>query len=508
MEQNLLLTYLLFTPIIGSVILLFLGKDQTKFIRWFGFIVSLIAFVISLCIYFGFDSSKSEFQFIHRVLWISSLNVSYHIGVDGISLLLVLLTTFLTPLTLLSTWTAIEKNVKMFTFSMLFLEAGMLGVFISLDIFLFYIFWEAMLIPMYFIIGIWGGERRIYASIKFFIYTMVGSLLMLVAIIWLAIYASSMTGSFTTNLLELYKVGPTIPHQIQGWMFGAFFLSFAIKVPLFPLHTWLPDAHVEAPTAGSVILAGVLLKMGTYGIIRYCLPLFPQSAVYYAPFISVLAIIGIIYGALVSMVQTDIKKLVAYSSVSHLGFVVLGTFAMTVEAVQGAVIQMVNHGLSTGALFLLVGIIYERTHRRDIAYYGGIAKLVPLYATALMIASLSSVGLPGLNGFIGEFLILLGTFKSSVLNSWWYTAFAATGVIFAAVYLLWMYQRVVFGEVKNPELKGHLTDMNLRELIVLIPIFIFVVWIGIYPSTFLGMTEESTKSILEHVSSFTFNFLK
>jgi len=508
MEQNLLLTYLLFTPIIGSVFVLFLGKDQTKFIRWFGFIVSLVAFVISLYIYFGFDSSKSEFQFIHRVLWISSLNVSYHIGVDGISLLLVLLTTFLTPLTLLSTWTAIEKNVKMFTFSMLFLEAGILGVFISLDIFLFYIFWEAMLIPMYFIIGIWGGERRIYASIKFFIYTMVGSLLMLVAIIWFAVYASSMTGSFTTNLLELYKVGPTIPHQIQGWMFGAFFLSFAIKVPLFPLHTWLPDAHVEAPTAGSVILAGVLLKMGTYGIIRYCLPLFPQSAVYYAPLISVLAIIGIIYGALVSMVQTDIKKLVAYSSVSHLGFVVLGTFAMTVEAVQGAVIQMVNHGLSTGALFLLVGIIYERTHRRDIAYYGGIAKLVPLYATALMVASLSSVGLPGLNGFIGEFLILLGTFKSSVLNSWWYTAFAATGVIFAAVYLLWMYQRVVFGEVKNPELKDHLTDMNLRELIVLIPIFIFVVWIGIYPSTFLGMTEESTKSILQHVSSFTFNFLK
>jgi len=508
MEQNLLLTYLLFTPIIGSVVVLFFGKTKIKFIRWFGLFVSLIAFVISLVIYFGFDSSKPQFQFVHQVLWISSLNVSYNVGVDGISLLLVLLTTFLTPLTLLSTWNAIEKNVKMFTSSMLFLEAGMLGVFISLDIFLFYIFWEAMLIPMYFIIGIWGGEKRIYASIKFFIYTMVGSLLMLVAIIWLAVYASGITGKFTTSLLELYNVGPTIPHQIQGWMFGAFFLSFAIKVPLFPLHTWLPDAHVEAPTAGSVILAGVLLKMGTYGILRYCLPLFPQSAINFAPLISVLAIIGIIYGALVSMVQTDMKKLVAYSSVSHLGFVVLGTFAMTVEAVQGAVIQMVNHGLSTGALFLLVGMIYERTHRRDIAYYGGIAKIVPLYATALMIASLSSVGLPGLNGFIGEFLILLGTFKSSVLNSWWYTVFAATGVIFAAVYLLWMYQRVVFGEVKNPELKDHLTDMNVREFVVLIPIFIFIVWIGIYPGTFLGMTEESTKSILQHVSSFTFDILK
>ncbi len=508
MEQNLLLTYLLLTPIIGSILVLFFKKEQIKIVRWFALLISLIAFIISLIVYYNFDSTKSEFQFVHQVIWISSLNVSYNVGVDGISLLLVLLTTFLTPLTFLSTWKSVEKNIKMFTFSMLFLEAGMLGVFISLDIFLFYIFWEAMLIPMYFIIGIWGGERRIYASIKFFIYTMVGSLLMLVAIIWLAVYASEITGKFTTNLLELYKVGPTIPHQIQGWMFGAFFLSFAIKVPLFPLHTWLPDAHVEAPTAGSVILAGVLLKMGTYGILRYCLPLFPQSAINFAPLISVLAIIGIIYGALVSMVQTDMKKLVAYSSVSHLGFVVLGTFAMTVESVQGAVLQMVNHGLSTGALFLLVGIIYERTHRRDIAYYGGIARIVPLYSVALMIASLSSVGLPGLNGFIGEFLILLGTFKSSVLNSWWYTAFAATGVIFAAVYLLWMYQRVVFGEVKNPELQKQLTDLTTREYVVLIPIFIFIIWIGIYPSTFLDLTDLSTKSILQQVSAYTFDLLK
>jgi NADH-quinone oxidoreductase subunit M len=508
MEQNLLLTYLLLAPIIGSILVLFFRKEQIKIVRWFALLISLIAFIISLIVYFNFDSTKSGFQFVHQVIWISSLNVSYNVGVDGISLLLVLLTTFLTPLTFLSTWKSVEKNIKMFTFSMLFLEAGMLGVFISLDIFLFYIFWEAMLIPMYFIIGIWGGERRIYASVKFFIYTMVGSLLMLVAIIWLAVYASEITGKFTTNLLELYKVGPTIPHQIQGWMFGAFFLSFAIKVPLFPLHTWLPDAHVEAPTAGSVILAGVLLKMGTYGILRYCLPLFPQSAINFAPLISVLAIIGIIYGALVSMVQTDMKKLVAYSSVSHLGFVVLGTFAMTVESVQGAVIQMVNHGLSTGALFLLVGIIYERTHRRDIAYYGGIARIVPLYSVALMIASLSSVGLPGLNGFIGEFLILLGTFKSSVLNSWWYTAFAATGVIFAAVYLLWMYQRVVFGEVKNPELQKQLTDLTTREYVVLLPIFIFIIWIGIYPSTFLDLTDLSTKSILQQVSAYTFDLLK
>jgi len=508
MEQNLLLTYLLFTPIIGSVLVLFIKQEQKNLIRWFGVLIASVAFVISLIVYFNFDASKSEFQFIHQIVWIQSLNVSYYIGVDGISLLLVLLTTFLTPLTLLSTWSSIENNLKMFTFSILFLEAGMLGVFLSLDIFLFYVFWEAMLIPMYFIIGIWGGERRIYASIKFFIFTMAGSLLMLVAIIWLAVYASQLTGKFTTNLLELYKIAPTITQQIQGWMFGAFFLSFAIKVPLFPLHTWLPDAHVEAPTAGSVILAGVLLKMGTYGLVRYCLPLFPQSAVQFAPLISVLAVIGIIYGALVSMVQTDMKKLVAYSSVSHLGFVVLGTFAMTIESVQGAVIQMVNHGLSTGALFLLVGVIYERTHRRDIAYYGGIAKIVPVYSTALLIASLSSIGLPGLNGFIGEFLILLGSFKSQVLDNWWYTVFAASGVIFAAVYLLWMYQRIVFGVVKNPDLKNHLTDFNKRELIVLIPIFVFIVWIGIYPSTFLNLTEATSQSILNHVSSFTFDFLK
>lgn len=508
MEQNLYLTYLLLIPIIGSLFILFLKEENKVLVQAFGLGISLLAFLISLLVYFSFDSTIPHFQFVHQVLWIESLNISYNVGADGISILLVLLTTFLTPLTLLSSWNSIKKNIKMFTFSMLLLEAGMLGVFISLDIFLFYIFWEAMLIPMYFIIGIWGGERRIYASVKFFIFTMFGSLLMLVAIIWLAVYASNLTGKFTTNLLELYSIGPTIPQQIQAWMFGAFFLSFAIKVPLFPLHTWLPDAHVEAPTAGSVILAGVLLKMGTYGIIRFCLPLFPQSAISFAPVISVLAVIGIIYGALVAMVQTDMKKLVAYSSVSHLGFVVLGIFAFTMESIQGAVIQMVNHGLSTGALFLLVGIAYERTHKREISYYGGIAKIVPVYSALLLIASLSSVGLPGLNGFVGEFLILLGSFKSSVLNNWWFTIFAATGVIFAAVYLLWMYQRVVFGTVKNEKLYEELTDVNLREWIVLAPIFIFIVWIGIYPSTFLDLTEIASQSILQQVSSYSINLLK
>jgi NADH-quinone oxidoreductase subunit M len=327
---------------------------------------------------------------------------------------------------------------------------------------------------------------------------MFGSLLMLVAIVWLGVYSVNVTGYFTTDLLELNKVAPGIAPALQNYMFLAFAFSFAIKVPLFPLHTWLPDAHVQAPTAGSVVLAGVLLKMGTYGLLRFCLPLFPDASIYFAPFISVLAIIGIIYGALVAMVQTDMKKLVAYSSVAHLGFVVLGIFAMTVESVQGAVIQMVNHGLSTGALFLLVGMIYERTHTREIKAYGGIAKVVPLFSFALLFASLSSVGLPGLNGFVGEFLILLGTFKSPVLNSWWYTVFATSGVIFAAVYLLWMYQRIAFGEVTNPEMHN-LKDISKREMLVLAPIFILILWIGIYPGTFLKLTEVSSKSVVNQV---------
>ena len=498
MENSHLITYLLFVPLLGGILLLFIGNKKENLIRYFGLGVSIITFLISLVIYFNFDLNNPSFQFIHKFDWIQNLHISYVVGVDGLSLLLVLLTTFLTPLTLISSWSSIQKKVKEFTFFMLMLEIGMLGVFVSLDLFLFYIFWEAMLIPMYFIIGIWGGDNRIYASVKFFLYTFFGSLLMLVAIIWLAVYASTPLGHFSTNLIELYKVGPQVPQNIQNWMFLAFTFSFAIKVPIFPLHTWLPDAHVQAPTAGSVILAGVLLKMGTYGLLRFCLPLFPQASIKFAPVISILAIIGIIYGALVAMVQKDMKKLVAYSSVAHLGFVVLGIFALTQESVQGAVIQMLNHGLSTGALFLLVGIIYERTHTREISEYGGIAKIVPIYVTFLMIASLSSIGLPGLNGFVGEFLILLGSFKSTVLDSWWYTVFAATGVIFAAVYLLWMYQRVVFGEVKNPKL-NELTDMNKRELLVMVPIFIFIVWIGIYPSTFLNVSKQTSKKIIEQV---------
>ena len=501
MENNSLLNYLLFTPLAGALLIMFFPAGKKNLIRYAGLAVSLAAFVVSLFVYAGFNNavySFSSFQFEFKYQWIEGLNISYFVGIDGLSLILILLTTFLTPLTLLSTWSSIQNKVKEFTFFMLVLEMGMIGVFVSLDLFLFYIFWEAMLIPMYFIIGIWGGERRIYASIKFFIYTMFGSLLMLVAIIWLAVNASATTGYFTTNLIELYSVAPTLGINIQVYLFLAFAFSFAIKVPLFPLHTWLPDAHVEAPTAGSVILAGVLLKMGTYGLVRFCLPLFPQASVQYAGWIALLAVIGVIYGALVAMVQKDMKKLVAYSSVSHLGFVVLGIFAFTQESMQGAIIQMINHGLSTGALFLMVGFVYERTHTREIARYGGIARIVPVYSTFMMIVTLSSIGLPGLNGFIGEFLILIGSFKSPVLSNWMFTIFAASGVIFAAVYMLWMYQRVFFGPVKDEKLEK-LTDMTGTEMFIVASLIVFIVWIGVYPSSFLGLTDTYSASLVNSI---------
>jgi NADH-quinone oxidoreductase subunit M len=411
------------------------------------------------------------------------------------------LTTFLTPIALIASWDSITDRIKEYVVFMLLLEVGMLGVFLAVDLFLFYVFWEAMLIPMYFIIGIWGGKDRIYAAVKFFIYTMAGSLLMLIAILWLGYYASTLPGGyFTTNLLKLYAIAPAVPMGIQVWMFLAFALSFAIKVPLFPLHTWLPDAHVQAPTAGSVILAGVLLKMGTYGLLRFCLPLFPQASFQFTPLLATLAVIGIVYGALVAMVQTDVKKLVAYSSVSHLGFVVLGIFSMTEEGIQGAVIQMINHGLSTGALFLLVGMIYDRRHTREISQFGGLARVMPVFSTLFMIVTLSSIGLPGLNGFVGEFLILLGSFNSLFLGSWVYTAIAATGVIFSAVYMLWMVQRVFFGKITHDENRS-LLDLTKREIAIMIPIILFIVWIGVYPSTFLKSSAASTKQVVTQMQN-------
>jgi NADH-quinone oxidoreductase subunit M len=497
-----LLSFIIGLPLLGAAMLLFFPKEKSGAVRQFGLGITVLTFAVSILLYTGFQTGVAGMQFQEQIPWISSFNISYHVGIDGLALLLVLLTTFLTPLALLCSWKSVNEKVKEYTIMILLLETGMIGVFTSLDLFLFYVFWEAMLIPMYFIIGIWGGKNRIYAAIKFFLYTMVGSLLMLVAIIWMGVYASTLAGGkFTTDLLQLYTIGPGIPAMLQTWMFLAFTLSFAIKVPLFPFHTWLPDAHVEAPTAGSVLLAGVLLKMGTYGLLRFCLPLFPQAALHFMPYIAGLAVVGIIYGGLVSMVQTDIKKLVAYSSVSHLGFVVLGIFAFTEEGIQGAIIQMVNHGLSTGALFLLVGMIYERRHTRLISDFGGLAKVMPLFSIALMLVSLSSIGLPGLNGFIGEFLILLGAYHSPVLSHW-YVVFAASGVIIAAVYILWMYQRVIFGNVTNPANQS-LTDLTSRERFLLVPILLFIVWIGIYPGTFLKTSAMAAKTVVLTVQMYT-----
>jgi NADH-quinone oxidoreductase subunit M len=492
-----MLSLLLFSPFIGIVLLFFVNKEKAALIKSIGVGTSVLSFLISLVLYYYFTPTFTGLQFIEKHPWIEGLDISYFIGVDGLSILLVMLTTFLTPLALIASWESITVRLKEYVAMMLLLEVGMLGVFVASDLFLFYIFWEAMLIPMYFIIGIWGGKDRIYAAVKFFLYTMAGSLLMLIAILWLANYASTLPGGhFTTNLLTLYTLAPSIPMDVQIWMFLAFALSFAIKVPLFPLHTWLPDAHVQAPTAGSVILAGVLLKMGTYGLIRYCLPLFPLAAFQFTPLMSTLAVIGIIYGALVAMVQTDVKKLVAYSSVSHLGFVVLGIFSMTEEGMQGAMIQMINHGLSTGALFLLVGMVYDRRHTREISQFGGLAKQMPVYATFFMIVTLSSIGLPGLNGFVGEFLILLGSFKSLFFGTPLYAMIATTGVIFSAVYMLWMYQRVFFGKLTNPANQS-LTDLTRREIAVLVPIVVFIVWIGVYPGTFLKPSASSSKQVVK-----------
>jgi NADH-quinone oxidoreductase subunit M len=424
-----------------------------------------------------------------------TLGISYHLGIDGISLLLVLLTTFLMPLVLLSAWRAIESRWKEFAITMLLLETGMLGVFVALDLFLFYVFWEAMLIPMYLIIGIWGGSNRIYAAIKFVLYTLAGSLLMLVAILAVYFQHGAATGAYTFDLPVVAQF--VLPAGLnQNLLFLAFALAFAIKVPMFPFHTWLPDAHVEAPTAGSVILAGVLLKMGTYGFLRFCLPLFPQASLAFAPWMFALAIIGIIYGAWVSTVQADIKKLVAYSSVSHLGFVVLGLFTLTPQGIVGGIIQMVNHGLSTGALFLLVGMLYERRHTRLISEFGGLWSVIPAFSAVLLIVTLSSLGLPGLNGFVGEFLILLGAFQVDRTAA----VFATTGIIFAAVYLLWMYQRVIFGEVTK-EANRRLPDLSLREWVVLLPVLLFIVWIGVYPGAFTGVTETSVQALIIQVQS-------
>jgi NADH-quinone oxidoreductase subunit M len=497
----------LFLPLAGSLLLMLFGKSNTAAIKNTALGFSILTFLVSLFLFFGFDPSNTEFQFYYEAIWIESFDAGFRIGVDGMSVLLVMLTTFISPIAILSSFDSIKTREKGYYIMVLLLQFAMTGVFVALDIFLFYIFWELILIPMYFIIGIWGGKDRIYAAVKFFIFTVVGSLFMLVAVVWLGYYVGTnilqLDNGFTANFIALREHAPSIPFDIQKWLFGAFALSFLIKVPIFPLHTWLPDAHTQAPTPGSVILAGVLLKMGTYGLIRFNLELFPYASIHYADILGWLGVIGIIYGALLSIVQPDIKRLVAYSSVSHMGFIVLGIFSMTTIGLQGGIIQMINHGLSTGMLFLLVGMIYERRHTREIVDYGGIARVMPTFTVLFGIAMFASVGLPGLNGFVGEYLTLLGAFKSGFYDSIWFAVFAASGVIFAAVYLLWMFQRVFFGTNDNP--KNHnLKDVNKKELAMVIPIVIFIVWIGVQPNTFLKVSDNYSKQLIHKLEVIKF----
>jgi NADH-quinone oxidoreductase subunit M len=485
-----IVTSLIVLPIVGALLLFLLRDDEAHegMIRNAALAISCVVFALTLLLWARFDPSSADFQFVERHAWIPVFGITYAVGVDGISLLLIVLTGFLTPISLLCSWESVHKKTRAFCMFVLLLEAAMIGVFVSLDLFLFYVFWDAMLIPMYFLIGIWGYDRRIYAAIKFILYTMAGSVLMLLAILGLAILHSSQTGSYSFDLLKLYEI--SIPSNVQFWFFLAFAVAFAIKVPLFPFHTWLPDAHVQAPTAGSVILAGVLLKMGTYGLVRFAFPLFPLAAAQFAPYLALLAVIGIIYGALVAMVQPDMKKLVAYSSVSHLGFVVLGIAAMNTQGMQGAVYQMLNHGVSTGGLFLVVGMLSDRRHTRLISEYGGLKHVTPRLVAAFFIITLSSIGLPGLNGFVGEFLILLGAFAWKPA----FAAFAASGVILSATYMLWMFQRVNYGPVT--EKNASLPDLNTREWALMVPIIAMSVIMGVLPNLFLKPMAPSIERML------------
>lgn len=483
-----ILSVLIFLPVAGSFLLFLIKRSQVGLLKWVALLIAIVEFILSLPLFTGFDKTSADMQFLERYEWIPSWGITYHVGLDGISVLFVLLSTLITILCITVSWDSIKTKVKEFYIAILLMESAMIGVFSSLDLFLFYLFWEAMLIPMYLLIGVWGGPNRVYAAIKFFLYTLVGSVLMLIGIIVLYFEAGK-----TFDILDL--MNRTYPYHIQFWLFWAFFAAFAVKVPMFPVHTWLPDAHTEAPTAGSVILAAILIKMGAYGFLRFSLPLFPDATKAMTIPMLVLSVIAIIYGALVCLAQTDLKRLIAYSSVSHMGFVTLGIFALNSQGIEGGIIQMINHGIVTGALFLSVGIIYDRTHSRQIKDYGGLASVLPVYAAFFMVFTLASIGLPGLNGFIGEFLIILGGFKTAK----WSGVLAATGIIIGAAYMLWLYQRVFFMQT-NEKVQG-LNDLDLRETITLLPLVILVLWIGVYPNTFLSFLHPSVEHLLGRLNS-------
>jgi NADH-quinone oxidoreductase subunit M len=481
------------------ILLLFIPGENKNTIRWWGNIVMFAGFLVSLplAMRFASETPDQQFKFIEQHAWIPSIGAEYHLGVDGISFLLIMLTTVLGFLAVLSSWSAIEERAKEYYAMFMLLQVGMLGVFMSIDFFLFYVFWEVMLVPMYFIIGVWGGPRKLYAAIKFFLYTLAGSVLILLGILTLYFHYHTETGVYTFNVVQLMNHSWSGLGDLQYWVFWAFMIGFAIKVPMFPFHTWLPDAHVEAPTAGSVILAGVLLKMGTYGFIRFSLPLLPQASSNpkVVKVMVALSIIAIIYGALVSMMQRDMKKLIAYSSVSHLGFCTLGIFALNPHGLSGSVIQQINHGISTGALFLIVGLIYERRHTREIREFGGLSNVMPIYATLFMIVMLSSIGLPLLNGFIGEFTILQGAFEVN----WRWAAWAVGGIVLGAAYMLWLYQRTMFGAIDNPK-NQELKDLNWREVMTLVPLVVWAFWIGLYPKPFFSVLEKPVQAIVERVN--------
>ncbi len=490
MNETAFLSWLIFFPLLAAVVIAVVPGVSGRTLRWLAAIASLAELAFSLPLWWRYVPGQPGWQFVEQVPWIPAFGATYHVGADGVAVLLALLTTVMTPIVVVGAWSAVEKREREFYALLLALEAGMLGTFFALDLLLFYVFWEAMLIPMYLLIGVWGGPRRVYAAVKFFLYTMAGSVLMLVEILWLYFHNRAFTGVPTFALDAFYALPLSAPQQT--WLFLAFALAFAIKVPMFPLHTWLPDAHVEAPTAGSVILAAVLLKMGTFGFVRYAMPLFPSASAEFTPWIVGLSLVGIVYGALVAMVQPDLKKLVAYSSVSHLGFCMLGLYSLNAQGMAGGMMTMLNHGVSTGALFLLVGVVYERRHTRMIADFGGLWKTMPVYATLFLIVALSSIGLPGTNGFVGEFLVLLGAFR---VNPLW-AIIAATGVILSALYMLWMYQRVFFGPVTH-EANEKLADLTLRERLVFAPLILLIFWMGVYPQPILSRAQPTLDRTIE-----------